>query len=200
MKENINYSHVLWGAALVLFAVISRVINVEFGIWGNFACVGAISLFSGNVIKNKSLAYLVPLAAYFLSDLFIQLFTKTQGFYGISQFFVYASMLLVVFLGSKMGDAKALKVTTFSLGGSFIFWVVSNFGVWFANGMTPVNSPMHEPGLTLGFTYLRALPFYNNFSSELFVGTFVGDLVYNGLLFGAFALISNRVFAPKSIA
>lgn len=200
MRENNNTKNVLLCAFLIVAAVLSRIVNLEFHLWGNFACIGAISLFSGNIIKNKSYAYLIPLVAYFVSDLYIMYAQGQQGFYGVSQFFVYGAMMLVVLLGTKMGDAKAIKVFGFSLAGSAIFWLVSNFGVWFANATMAETSPMHEAGLTLGFTYFRALPFYNSFSSELFLGTFVGDLAYSALLFGSYALLKNKLFAPKAIA
>jgi hypothetical protein len=200
MKENNNNKNVFLCVFLIITAVLSRVINLEFHLLGNFACLGAISLFSGNIIKNKSYAYLIPLAAYLISDLFIAFIQGQQGFYGISQFFVYAPMLLIVLLGTKMGEPKTMKVLGFSLASSAIFWIVSNFGVWFANETMSVANPMHEQGLTLGFTYLRALPFYNKFSSELFVGTFAGDLAYSSLLFGAYAILKNKIFVPKAVA
>jgi hypothetical protein len=200
MKENNNARNILFCTALILFAVITRIINVELGLWLNFALIGAVSLFSGSVIKNKPLAYIIPLAAYLLSDLFLQFVLGKQGFYGIGQYFVYAPMLLIVFLGSKMGKPKAVKVFGFSLAGSAIFWLVSNFGVWFANYTLPSKSPIHEDGLTLAFTYIRALPFYNGISRELFLGTFAGDLIFSGILFGAYSLLKNKVTAPKAIA
>jgi len=195
MKDNKN---VLLCAFLIVAAVLSRVINLEFHLWGNFACIGAISLFSGNIIKNKSYAYLIPLVSYFVTDLFIAFAQGQQGFYGVSQFFVYGAMMLVVLLGTKMGQAKALKVLGFTIAGSAIFWLVSNFGVWFANELMSSSNPMHEQGLSLGFTYWRALPFYNEFGKELFLGTFVGDIIYSSVLFGAYALLKNRMFAPKA--
>jgi hypothetical protein len=199
MKENNNNKNILLCAFLIVTAVLSRVINLEFHLLSNFACLGAISLFSGNIIKNKSYAYLIPLLAYLVSDLFIA-FTGQQGFYGLSQFFVYGSMILIVFLGTKMGQPKTIKVLGFSLASSAIFWIVSNFGVWFANEMMASTNPMHEQGLTLGFTFVRALPFYNKFGTELFAGTFIGDLAYSSVLFGAYAILKNKIFAPKAIA
>lgn len=181
--QNKNF---MLAAALVLFAVLSRIINIEYGIWLNFTCLGAISLFSGAAFRRKSYSFLLPLAAYLLSDLYIQFFTPMQGFYGISQWFTYGAMALIVLLGTTMHRVTALRVFGYSLGASAIFFIVSNFGVWFGNLFTGF-----EPGLTLGFTYLRALPFYNDFAKEMLAGTVVGDLVYSTLLFGAYALLAK---------
>lgn len=177
-------------AALVLVAVISRIINTETH-WYSFAPIVAISIFSGAILKKKYYAYALPLAAYLLSDLFIQFFTDTSGFYGISQFFVYGAMVLVTFFGSRMGKPKVLKIFGYTIGGSLIFWIVSNLGVYFT-GMYGMD--IH------GFltTYLMALPFYSPIGTELFSNAFLGDLLFSGILFGAYTLIWNITFAKKT--
>lgn len=193
MKENNNLRVILLCAALILVAAVSRMINAETH-WYNFGPMVAISLFSGAILRNKAAAYLMPLAAYFLSDLYLQL-VHHNGFYGISQFFVYGGMALVVFLGSLMKKVNVLKVAGFSIGGSLLFWLISNFGV-FVSGY-------YGPGLNgLSATYLAAIPFYNKdgVSTELFFNALIGDLVFSGLLFGAYALLKNKVAAPRAIA
>lgn len=187
MKGNKNTFTILSCTALVILAVISRIINTETH-WYGFAPVVAISLFSGAILKNKAYAYLLPLAAYLLSDIFLGLFTNTQGFYGISQFFVYGAMALVVLLGTQMRQPKALRILGFTLGGSAIFWIVSNLGV-FAGGFYGYSFE----GLLN--TYLMAIPFYTPMGSSMFINAFVGDLLFSGLLFGTYALLSQYVVA-----
>lgn len=171
---------------LIIAAAAFRIFNIEQSVWLNFSILGAVSLFSGAVIRNRSVAYIVPLTTYLLTDLYIHYFTNSVGFYGVSQVFTYVAMALVVLLGSNMKTIKPLKVLGYSLSASMIFWIVSNFGVWFGNLFT-----QFEPGLTLGFTYLRAVPFYNQMATELFTGTFVGDLVSSVVLFGTYLLLSG---------
>jgi len=193
MKENNNFRVIALCAVLIFIAAVSRMINAEMH-WYNFGPLVAISLFSGAVLKNKSYAYLLPLAAYFISDVYLQL-VHHNGFYGISQFFVYGGMALVVALGSFMKKISALRVLGFAIGGSMLFWIVSNFGV-FVSGY-------YGPGLQ-GFvnTYLAAIPFYNKdgVSTGLFFNAIVGDLIFSGALFGAYALLKSRIAAPKAIA
>lgn len=172
---------------MILLAAISRIIPHPY----NFTPVVAISLFGGAMLSKKWQAYLVPLAGYFISDL-VFYFMGGTGFYGVTQLFVYGAMLVVTALGTTMGKPKALKVIGYALGGSAIFWIISNFGVWFANYMA-AGSPTHEAGLTLGMTYLRALPFYNVYSNQLFFGAIGGDLFYSSLLFGLYAVAQNRI-------
>lgn len=177
---------VLLCTALIMAAVISRIINTETH-WFNFAPLVAISLFSGSILKGKSYAYLLPLAGYLISDLYIHFFTGQPGFYGVSQFFVYGGMLAVVLLGSFMGKPKALKVLGFSVGGTLVFWLVSNLGVFFGGYY----------GLSLGGlvqTYLMALPFYSANGTEFFFNALLGDLIYSGALFGIYALIAGTLW------
>ncbi len=193
MKENNNFRIILLCAALVLVATLSRIVNAETH-WYNFGPMVAISLFSGAILNNKAYAYILPLASYLLSDIYLQV-VHHNGFYGISQFFVYGGMALVVLLGTFMRKTNALKVLGFSIGGSLLFWLISNFGV-FVSGYYGLNLN------GLATTYLAALPFYkqDGVSTGLFFNAIIGDLVFSGILFGAYALLKNRVTATKAIA
>lgn len=171
---------------MIVIAALSRILPHPY----NFTPLVAMALFSGAHFDKKWMAYIMPLLAYLLSDVVISV-TGAQGFYGISQLFVYGGMLLVTALGTTLRHPKMIKVLGYALTGSAIFWIVSNFGVWVASGI-PGNIE-YEPGLTLGMTYLRALPFYNQFSNQLFLGAFGGDLFYSVVLFGVYALAQKRL-------
>lgn len=171
---------------MIVIAALSRILPHPY----NFTPLVAMALFSGANFDKKWMAYMMPLLAYLLSDVIISL-TGARGFYGISQLFVYGGMLLVTALGTTLRQPKAIKVLGYALTGSAIFWIISNFGVWVASGIP--GSIEYEPGLTLGMTYLRALPFYNQFSNQLFLGAFGGDLFYSAVLFGVYALAQKRL-------
>ncbi|MCF3111115.1 hypothetical protein LL912_20170 [Niabella sp. CC-SYL272] len=171
---------------MIVIAALSRILPHPY----NFTPLVAMSLFSGATFNKKWQAYMMPLLAYLLSDIVISL-TGARGFYGISQLFVYGGMALVTALGTTLRQPKAIRVLGYSLMGSAIFWIVSNFGVWVASNFS--GSIEHEPGLTLGMTYLRALPFYNQFSNQLFLGAFGGDLFYSAVLFGVYALAQKSL-------
>lgn len=191
--KDMNRKNILLCSLLILVAVASRIVNAEMH-WYNFGPLVAISLFSGAVLKNKSYSFVLPLAAYFISDLYLQL-VHHNGFYGISQFFVYGGMVLVVLLGIYMKKINAANVLGFTVGGSMLFWLISNFGV-FVSGY-------YGTGLQgLSATYLAAIPFYQHdgVATNLFFNAIVGDLIFSGVLFGAYAIIKNKVIAPKAIA
>jgi len=178
---------------MILAAALSRVIPHPY----NFTPLVAIALFSGSQFQNKKLGFIIPILAYLISD-FVHQITGVMGSYNFSQpfviigqVFVYLAMILVTLLGTTLHSSRAIRVLGYSLSGSAIFWIISNFGVWFANHFA-AGTAFHEPGLTLGITYLRALPFFNTMSTELFVNAFLGDIFYSALLFGVYVHIQKR--------
>lgn len=159
-------------------AVVARIVNFEAGIY-NLAPVAALGLFAGSVLNDKKFAYLFALLAMFISDAYIQFFTPLQGFYDISQFFVYGSMMIATFMGTTMKNRKALTVAGYSVTGSAIFFILSNFGTYLTG--------LWGFGIDgLVTTYTMAIPFAKN--------TFLGDLVFSGILFGVYALLQNAFY------
>jgi hypothetical protein len=191
MKKNLNLSVAL-SALLIVFTVIMRVVFSEVMLF-NIAPVIAISLFSGGIMKNKSYAYLVPLAVYLLSDIYMQIAHGT-GFYGVSQFFVYMGMALVVALGTRMKKINTVSVLGYSIGGSLLFWLVSNLGV-FAQGYYGYS----VAGLVETFAW--AIPFYKNeMSTQLFFNPIISNVITSGLLFASYAMVASKWKTSKVAA
>ncbi|MEA5110940.1 MAG: DUF6580 family putative transport protein [Lentimicrobium sp.] len=140
--------------------------------WPNFTPVAAIALFGGAYINRKALAFLVPLAAMLISDLFL-------GFHS-TLLAVYAAFIITVFIGLKLGkNVKAGNVALASVSSSVIFFLITNFASWMS-GMMP-----YSPDFSgLMQAYAAGIPFFNN--------GLLGDLFYNTVLFGGFYLISRR--------
>lgn len=184
----------LFCTALVAFAIVTRILAIE-NQWWNFASLGAISLFSGVMFKNKPYAIALPLLALLVSDIFLEL-TKGIGFYGVSQYFVYGSMLLIVLFGKLMKRVNMFNVFGFSIASSVIFFLVTNFGTWFAgffpSAAVPAMYPMTLSGLITCME--MGIPFYKN--------TLVSDVLFSGVLFGAFAFFQamskNNVVAKAA--
>ncbi|RYD53652.1 MAG: hypothetical protein EOP52_02665 [Sphingobacteriales bacterium] len=175
MKMKPRFLSVSLVVFLLLVAAVSRIVNAELHLW-NFAPVAALGLFSGAVLKDKRYAYLLPLGAQLLADLYFQLFTDIPGFYGVSQLFVYAGMALVAAFGTTMGRPTVAKVSGYALAGSGIFFLVSNLGAYFTG--------MWGWGVSgLVKTFVMAVPFYQ--------GTLIGDLVFAALFFGVYALVQQ---------
>lgn len=139
--------------------------------WPNFTPVVPLALFAGAHLQNRYLAFGVPLAALLLSDIFL-------GFYPAMPF-VYFGFALSVVIGMFMARRQnATRLFTGALGGGLIFYVLSNFGVWWTSTLYP-----HTLGGCVE-AYIAALPFLRN--------ALLGDAVYVVLLFGGFWLAEQR--------
>lgn len=170
-------------AMLVLTTAILRVVNAEAHLY-NMVPVAALGLFSGSVLTNKKWAYMIPLTAMFLSDVGLNLFTTTPGFYGVSQIVNYIALGLVTLLGTALVNRNTINVLGFTLGGSMIFFLVSNFGT-FLQGYYGY----HFEGFTA--CYAMALPFYKSeFSTTIFMNSFLGDIIFSAVAFGILYLAS----------
>lgn len=169
-----NRNILLVALTLIAFGVIMRLVPHP----DNFAPVSAIALFAGAVLPLRFAWWLGP-AVVIASDL---LFLGTYN--GI--LFTWLGFLLVGFFGMSLrGQSNWLRVPFGALGAAVIFFVVSNFGVWLQGQMYPLT----WAGLVQ--CYEMALPFFRN--------TFLGDLVFSTLLFGAFALAPRFVPQPKTV-
>ncbi|HSU50982.1 MAG TPA: DUF6580 family putative transport protein [Segetibacter sp.] len=186
-----NRTLVVSAGLLVLTAAFTRV----FPHAPNFTAIGAMAVFGGSVIKDKKLALLLPLAALLLSDVCLQIFTETKGFYGITQFFVYAAFLIITASATFMQKRSVSNILVASIGAGAIFFVLSNFGVW-------VSSSFYPKSLTgLGACYAAAIPFYkNDFFGNFILNSIMSNVFYSALLFGAYSLMERKTTMQKAIA
>ena len=172
MNSRIFTPKVLIVAGIILFAAIMRLVPH----YPNFTPVAALALFGGAHLGRRWLAFMVPLAAMFFSDLFL-------GFHGF-MVPVYVSFALVVFLGTLVG--KNIKIATViggALAGSLLFFLITNFAVW-------AGSPYYPQSFAgLMQSYTMAIPFFHT--------SLLGDLFYSGVFFGSFYLVQQYYPALK---
>ena len=162
---------------LILIGALSRLMPHP----DNFTPIAAMALFGGTYLKNKKYAFLIPMTSLFLSDVLLEMMGKT-GFHN-QRLWVYGTMILITYLGFFLrGREQKQNILVASLTGSFIFFLLTNFGTWSAGyyGYT-------QHGLAQ--CYVAAIPFFR--------GTLMGDLFFNVVLFGGFALV--RWASPKLI-
>lgn len=186
-----NNTLILPAALLIVGAAFTRL----FPHYPNFTAIGAMAIFGGSVIKDKKLSFLLPLGALFLSDVCLQLFTFTKGFYGISQFFVYAAFLIITALAGFVRKRSVANIALAAVWSGAVFFILSNFGVWLSSGFYP------KTLVGLGACYWASIPFYKN---ELF-GNFVlnsimGTAFYSAILFVAYAMFERKATMQKVIA
>ena len=121
----------------------------------NFTPIIAVAIMSGYFFKNINLSFLTLIAAMLISDLFI-------GFYE-NIIFVYASLLLITFIFQKINKIINFKnLFIFSFAGSFIFFIISNFGVWILGSPGVLDVPYEKNLSGLIECYILAIPFFGN--------------------------------------
>lgn len=140
----------------------------------NFTPVAAIALFGGVYLKKKY-AVFVPLALMIISDLII----------GLPDVFVFtwSAFILIALLGVWLKKRKSiLGVVYTSFISAFLFYIISNFGVWVMGWY-----PRNLNGLVTA--YIMALPYLRNFT--------LGTLIYAAVFFGSYELVARLVKDTK---
>ena len=165
---------------VILLAAFSRLIPHP----PNFAPIGAMSLFGAAYFSRKYLAFIVPIAAMWLSDLVLnnviygQYFDHFVWFYK-GFYWTYAAFIFIGLIGfGLLKKVRPAKLLIASLLASVVFFLVSNFGVWASGTMYP------DTFSGLMSCYAAGLPFFKN--------TLIGDLAYSGALFGIFEFVQYK--------
>lgn len=165
-------------AGMILLAALSRLLPHPM----NFSPVEAIALFGGAYFAARGWAVAVPLLAMLVSDLILGI--SIGGMYwdymtGLSFWSVYLCIALSTVMGFGLrGRVGAGRVLGYSLAGSVLFFVVTNFFTWFGGTLYPQTFE----GLVA--CYIAAIPFFQN--------TLLGTLFYAAVLFGGFELLRRR--------
>ena len=148
-----------------------------------FAPHWAMALFAGAVIKDKKIAFAVPIFSMFISDiiyhlLYINGLTSISGFYE-GQFTNYLLFAAMTGIGFLMNKISVPNVIIFSLVICSAFFLLSNFFVW--NAGSGWGRPHTFAGLLQA--YEDGLPFFRN--------SIFATIVFSGILFGAWKLITG---------
>ena len=146
--------------SVISFAILSRFLPHP----PNFTPVAAIALLSSKGFNNRWIGLLIPMIILFISDLVL-------GLHG-SIPFVYGAFILISLFGSFV---KKINIGVV-LSSSVIFFLVSNFGVWF----------LYYPSTftDLVTCYTLAIPFFLN--------TILGDLFFSALMIYSFYYMQKR--------
>ena len=155
----------LFVATLILLAAMSRIIpHVP-----NFTPICAIALFGGAKLKDGITAVLLPLVIMIISDAII-------GFHSTMPY-VYSSIVIISLIGMIIGNEATFKSTIYAMiASTLIFFLITNFGVWYS--LPDRNSQ------TLSQIYILGLPFIKN--------SLMGNLFYVSLLFSIHYFVENR--------
>jgi hypothetical protein len=150
----------------------------------NFTPVGALGLYSGARLRSWQ-AYLIPVVVLAATDPILGIIFGLRAFTLLTPF-VYLSFLVNVWIGRHLrGTTRTWCIGGAALVGSVQFFLITNFAVWATGQWYP------HTMAGLGTCYLLAIPFFG--------WTLAGDLVYSGVLFGLYALLSRRYFHEELV-
>ncbi len=183
IMENNKKQNIIIIVAMILIAAATRFMPHP----PNFTALGAMGLFGGAYFSKKYLAFIVPFAALWMSDLVLNNIFYAQYYdhfvwFTTGSIWIYMAFAAIVLLG--MGLLKKVNLQTVvgtSILASTIFFILTNFGVWASGTMYPMNLA------GLGACFAAGIPFFPN--------TLMGDLLFSGLLFGSYEFFMKRQFA-----
>ena len=149
--------------------------------WSGFSPVIAIALFSGMIMRERNMTFILPLLSVFLSDVLIEVLYRQglfeyPGFYG-SQFRNYLILLLPATVLGWFVQGKNVKgMFLGALAAPTVFFLLSNLNVWITQDVT------YSKDLTgLLNCYAAGLPFYKN--------ALLGTLVFLPLIVVGYNLV-----------
>ncbi len=165
--------HLILGFAIIFLLAISRLMPHP----PNFTPILGMAVFSGAIINKKIVAYLVPLAAMLLSDLYL-------GFHSgmpIIYFTLAICVLIGTFIESRVTILNSILGIT---AGVLVFYLITNFTVWYGSGM-------YENSFSGLITcYVMGLPFLQN--------TFISSLIYGMGAFLIYEVINKRLILANN--
>ena len=160
-EMNINKT-LLLGLGIIGVLTLSRLIPHP----PNFTPILGMAVFSGAIINRRLIAYLIPLVAMLISDLYL-------GFHS-GMPIIYFSLALCVLIGTFI-EAR-ITILNFVLGisaGVIVFYLITNFSVWYGSGMYDYSFS----GLIT--CYVMALPFLQNTIISSMIYGIGALLIYN---------------------
>lgn len=176
MNLNINRFSVLLLTVLIL-----RLVTLPLsGHAGNFAPIEAIALFSTAFFGKQWQSYLLPISLVLLSDTVLNYtFTGNLSPFYPGFYWQYLGYAVLVLLGSlALNNITLFKLIVTSTTGVFLFYLLSNFGVW----KTGLIYPMTAKGLLT--CYMMGLPYLQH--------SLLGTLFYSFMLYSLFISLQKK--------
>jgi hypothetical protein len=184
MKQ--NTSTLIIAALLVVIAALSRVILYPH----NFSPIIGMAIFAGAVIKDRRIAFALPLISMFLSDVLFEAFNIAPGFWGWGQLVGYGILALITVIAFSMKKINLISVAGYSIGSSMLFFFLSNSAFFVFDN--PVYHTYTQNFNGYIATLAGGLPFLKT--------GIVADLVYSSILFGTYFLVQHFAFSKKEVS
>ncbi|MEP6594350.1 MAG: DUF6580 family putative transport protein [Ginsengibacter sp.] len=181
--------------SFILLIIIASLYRIMPGRPFGFAPQIAMAIFGGAVIKDKKLAFLLPLLSMFISDALYELLYRNgigsiTGFYEgqITNYILFGAMTMFGFLIKRI---KVAQILLASIAAPTVFFILSNFFVWLSN------SP--DAGLQRPKTFSGLLMCYND-GLPFYPWSIAATLVFSAILFGGYYIFTKSFsLSPSKI-
>ena len=166
MKSNKNNYYAIIG--IIILLATARLLPHP----PNFTPILGMAVFSGAIISRRLIAYLIPLAAMLLSDLYLGLHSSIP--------IIYFSLAVCVLIGTFIEPRVSILNSFLGISlGVLVFFLITNFMVWYGSGM-------YEYSISgLMTCYFMGLPFVQN--------TFISSILYGMGAFLIYDIINKRM-------
>ena len=170
--------------SFILLIIIASLYRIMPGRPYGFAPQIAMCIFAGAVIKDKWLAFLLPLISMFISDALYEVLYRNgvgniSGFYNgqIANYILFGSMTVFGFIITKLNFTRIFIA---ALSAPTAYFLLSNLLVWMNGG--GLQRPKTFDGLLL--CYSDALPFY--------AWSVAASFIFSAIFFGTYYFYFKR--------
>lgn len=168
---------------VILVSVVStgamRLLSFYFPLLSNFTPMGAVAIFSGAYFADKWKAGLVSVITLFATNIFINyLYTSDIIWFNTSSLWLYASLIIMIMIGSLIKKVNVTNVLLASLASVAVHWLLTDIEPW-------LYSSYYDKGLIgYGESLLMAIPFERNM--------LLADAVFGAVLFGGYEWVRAK--------
>lgn len=173
--------------SFILLIVVASLYRIMPGRPYGFAPQIAMAIFGGAIVKDKKLAFILPLFSMLVSDclyqlLFINGVGNIPGFYD-GQALNYLLFAGLTVFGFFIKNFNIKKIAIASIAAPTVYFLVSNFLVWAsASPLAGLARPKTFSGLLM--CYSDGLPFYP--------WSLASTVVFSAVFFGSYYFIARR--------
>lgn len=158
----INGRFILFTLVLIALQTICKLLFAPQFEWSGFSPFIAIALFSGFMVKEKNMSFLLPLLALLASDAIIHLLYINKqfefaGFYS-GMWKNYLLLLVSTLIGLGLKGRSYATIFLGAIAAPTLYFLASNFLVWQGTGEAVYAKNFN--GLMI--CYEAGLPFYRN--------------------------------------
>jgi hypothetical protein len=173
--------------SFLLLIVVASLYRIMPGRPYGFAPQIAMAIFGGAIVRDKKLAFILPLLSMLVSDglyqlLYINGVGNIPGFYD-GQALNYLLFAGLTVFGFFIKNFNVKKIAIASLAAPTVYFIISNFLVWAsASPLAGLARPKTFSGLMM--CYADGLPFYP--------WSVAATVVFSAVLFGSYYFIARR--------